>query len=329
MRRVLLGLLVCMLGGCALQKQGAERKQMARDWMAPNGKLKVLATTAMIGNLVEVIGDSHVDVLVLIQGDADPHSYQLVKGDDEKLSYANTIFYNGLGLEHGPTLQSYLLNHTKAISLGNYIQGIKPTEIIHVGQETDPHIWMDVSLWKNGIPLIVHVLSEQDPQHAEEFRKNGQMLYTELNQEDSRIVQYMHQLPEDKRFLVTSHDAFNYFVRRYLATPQEAENGTWRKRVDSPLGLSPESQLNAHEIVAIIDYMQKYQIHVLFPESNLSHDAVDKILSAGKEKGLDLKVSPHALYGDAMGPKGSSGDTYLKMIWYDAKVIRNELAEQE
>jgi manganese/zinc/iron transport system substrate-binding protein len=275
---------------------------------------------------VEEIGGDNVDVLTLIQGDSDPHSYQLVKGDDEKLSYANIIFFNGLGLEHGPTLQSYLQNHSKAVAIGNYIESIKPSEIIRVGNEVDPHVWMDMSLWKNAVPLIVHTLSEQDPFHAEQYRKNGQHLYATLTEEDKKIEHFVHQIPENKRYLVSSHDAFNYFVKRYMATQGEIGTDGWKKRVDSPLGLSPDSQLSPHEIIAIIDHMKKYDIQVLFPETNLSHDAVDKIVSAGKEKGLTLKVSSTPLYGDAMGPKGSDGDTYTKMLWYNAKVIRNELS---
>jgi manganese/zinc/iron transport system substrate-binding protein len=310
---------------CSLKQQGEERKKALKDWMAPNGKLKILATTAMIGNLVEDIGGDNVDVLTLIQGDSDPHSYQLVKGDDEKLSYANVIFYNGLGLEHGPSLQMYLQNNPKSASVGNYIKAIKPTEIITIDHEIDPHIWMDVSLWKHAIPFIVHTLSEKDPMDAEIYRKNGQTLYSALDQEDKKLETFVQNIPANKRYLVSSHDAFNYFVKRYMATPEESESNEWRKRVDSPLGLSPDSQLGAHEILAIIEHMKKYDIEILFPESNLSSEAIDKIVSAGREKGLELKVSNLPLYGDAMGPKGSDGDTYLKMVWHNAKVIKHEL----
>lgn len=306
---------------------GQERRQATKDWMNPNGKLKVLTTTAMIANLVEEIAGNNIDVLTLIQGDSDPHSYQLVKGDGEKLSYANIIFFNGLGLEHGPTLQTYLHNHSKAIAIGDYIESIKPSEIIHIDNEVDPHIWMDISLWKNAIPLIVQTLSEQDPFHAEVYRKNGQILYATLNKEDEQVEKEMREIPEDKRYFVSSHDAFNYFVKHYMSTAEESASDGWRKRVDSPMGLSPDSQLNSHEIQAIIDHMKKYNIQVLFPETNLSHDAIEKIKQAGNEKGLQLKISSMPLYGDAMGPKGSEGDTYVKMIRYNAKTIRHELTQ--
>ena len=65
--------------------------------MEPNGKLKVLSTTAMLHDLVKQIGGDEIDSTVLICGDLDPHTYQLVKGDGEKLSFADLVFYNGLG----------------------------------------------------------------------------------------------------------------------------------------------------------------------------------------------------------------------------------------
>src|ERR1700690_968816 len=73
-----------------------------KGWMQENGKLKVLCTTAMVADLVAHVGGQEVDCYILIQGQHNPHSYQLVKGDDEKFSRADLIFYNGLGLEHGP-----------------------------------------------------------------------------------------------------------------------------------------------------------------------------------------------------------------------------------
>src|SRR5271165_630667 len=101
------------------------------QWMSRNGKLKVLSTIEMINDLVVQIGGEYVDSAVLIQGELDPHSYQLVKGDDEKLAFADIIFFNGLGLEHGPSLQSYLLNYGKAFGLGDRLIRENPTLLLY------------------------------------------------------------------------------------------------------------------------------------------------------------------------------------------------------
>src|SRR5262249_39836093 len=122
-------------------------------WMTKNGKLKVLTTIAMIDDLVKQIGDGYVDTLVLIKGELNPHSYQLVKGDDEKLAYADIIFYNGLGLEHGPSLQHFLENSSKSVGLGNRILDNESSLILRIDGQIDPHIWTDISLWSKTLPF--------------------------------------------------------------------------------------------------------------------------------------------------------------------------------
>ena len=161
------------LWGCSNPDSSSQHEEVRR-WQEDNGKVKVLSTIAMVDDLVKQIGGEYVDRMVLIKGDLDPHSYQLVKGDDEKLSRADLIFYNGLGLEHGPSLQHYLRTSSKAVSLGNKIREQNPEAIIVFHGQLDPHIWMDVELWAGSIPFIVEVLSRKDPAHAQIFQQNGE-----------------------------------------------------------------------------------------------------------------------------------------------------------
>lgn len=299
-----------------------KQRQIDMDRFRSNdGKIKVLSTIAMIGDLVGQVGGDHVDSMTLLRGDLDPHSYQLVKGDDEKLAYADIIFYNGLGLEHGPSLQHYLETNAKAIGLGNKIMENDPSLILRVQGQLDPHIWMDASLWAKVVPFIVEALSAKDPAHAESYRINGEKLTRDLQETDQEIQKKLASLPPEKRYLVTSHDAFNYFTRAYLASEQEKQDGTWNKRFAAPEGLAPESQLSAVHIQQIINYLTRYKVHVIFPESNVSKDSIRKIVSAGKEKGLDIVMAPCCLYADAMGEPGSNGDTYQKMILHNADWI--------
>lgn len=302
-----------------------EKNHPLKRWLTPNGKLKVLSTTAMIGDIVKQVGGSHIDEWTLIQGELDPHSYQLVKGDDEKFANASLIFYNGLGLEHGPSLQYALQNSSKAVSLGDSVAKVNPHLILYVKGKQDPHIWMDVNLWSRIIPWIVKALEEKDPQHAAEYRKNGEELIKKLEQIDQEILQTVSSIAPEKRYLVTSHDAFNYFARAYLATEEEKKNNSWSKRFQAPEGLAPESQLSTTDIQAIIDHIQHHHIHLLFTESNVSHDSIQKIFYAGKEKGLTLKIASPPLYGDAMGPEGSAASTYEGMMLYNAYNLKELL----
>lgn len=318
----------CISLCCASCLQEDERRAR-EDWMQPNGHLKVLSTTGMVGDIVSEIGGKHVDTWVLIDRELDPHSYQLVKGDDEKLSYADLVFYNGLGLEHGPSLHYYLTHSSKAISVGDYIAGVRPEEIIYVDGQQDPHIWMDISIFKQIIPLVIQKLSEKDPLHAEDFRLNGQQLYKKFEEKDRYVREKMGLVPEEKRFLVTSHDAFNYFTRAYLATPEEVHTGSWQNRFEAPEGLSPDSQIGTHEITMIIEYLKKFDIGVIFTEANLPKDSIKKIEDAGQSKGIHVRIAKKPLYGDAMGPHGSGADSYLGMIMYNADNLYEEWTQKE
>lgn len=303
----------------------SKRTNDLQDWMQDDTKVKVLSTTQMISDIVKQVGGSHVAALALIKGELDPHTYQLVKGDDEKLAYADLIFYNGLGLEHGPSLQHHLQDDSKAIPLGNKVFQANPALIIEVHGKIDPHIWMDISMWAKTVPFILEALIAKDPKHAEEYRLNASVLLDQMNAAHEETKGILAKVPSEKRFLVTSHDAFNYFTRAYLATEEEVKTNRWQMRFAAPEGLAPESQLSTTDIKNIITHVGKYHIEVIFPETNVSRDSIRKIVQAGNEQGLHLKIACCPLYGDAMGQPGSEGDTYLKMIKYDAVTIAEKL----
>lgn len=317
---ILFVLCICALFSCS-RENSRLRTQEFNQWMENNGKIKVLSTIAMISDLVSHVGGEHVEVLTLIQGELDPHSYQLVKGDSEKFLRADLIFYNGLGLEHGASLQSYLQGNEKAIALGDKVKELHPVKILNEKGQIDPHIWMDVSLWSETLPAIVDELSKLDPDHALTYRENGERLKAKMLSIHNEMKNKLNQISEEKRYLVTSHDAFNYFTRAYLATDEERETGDWKKRFVAPEGLAPESQLSSRELLTIIDHLKAHQVHILFPESNVSKDSIRKIVEAGNKKGLTLKVADKALFGDAMGKVDSTGDNYLKMMQHNTHAI--------
>lgn len=295
-----------------------------QNWMQSNDKVKVLSTIAMIDDLVKEIGSPFVDSTVLIRGELDPHSYQLVKGDDEKMAFADIIFFNGLGLEHGPSLQNSLLGHSKSVGLGDRLIGRRPELLLYFRGQPDPHIWMDISLWAKVVPYIVEALGRQDPVHKASYEENGRKLLETMLKTHQEVRQELQTIPPSKRYLVTSHDAFNYFTRAYLAEDGEGEK-EWSERFAAPEGLAPESQISSTDIQAIIDHLQQYKIHVLFPESNVNKDSLKKLVEAARQKGLQVTLNAEPLYADAMGKPGSSADTYLKMIQHDARVIGENL----
>ncbi|NGX26222.1 MAG: Periplasmic zinc-binding protein TroA [Chlamydiae bacterium] len=290
---------------------GCGQKQETSSWFADNGKIKVLSTTAMINDVVQRIGQDRVDSLSLIVGEIDPHSYEIVKGDDEKIVYAQIVIGNGLNLEHGASLRKLLKQHPHVVYLGDEIQKRVPERILKVGGEIDPHVWMDISLWVEGIDAIVFALAKTDPENAIFYRQNGDHLRREMLTVHLQLQEEMREIPDEKRFLVTSHDAFHYFVRAYLAQGEE-----WEKRCMAPEGLAPEGQLSSQDIKRVVGHLSRYKIGVVFPESNVNRDALKKVISCCTH---DVRCSDQPLYGDAMGT-----EHYLEMIQHNAQVLREE-----
>ncbi len=278
----------------------------------------------MIDDVVAKVGGDRIERSVLIVGEIDPHGYELVKGDDEKMGEATLIFFNGLNLEHGASLRYKIASHAGAISLGDFVLKNYPEEILFEQGQPDPHIWMDVSLWTQTIEPVLEALVAKDPEGKEYYEERAKLARKEMLRVHEMLRKNLQTVPESLRYLVTSHDAFAYFTKAYLASEEERRLGTWKDRMAAPEGFAPDGQLGAADLQKIVDYLVDHQVHVVFPESNVSPDSLRKIVFACKEKGMTIRLSSKALYGDSMGPAGSISGNYPGMIAYDADVLIKE-----
>jgi manganese/zinc/iron transport system substrate-binding protein len=282
------------------------------EWMRPGDKPKILSTTGIIDDLVGQIGGEKIDHLSLIEANMDPHSYELVKGDDEKFLRAQLVFYNGLGLEHGASLAYHLKKHPNKVALGEAIQAHNQEAIILEKKEVDPHIWLDVALWQCGVEPIVEALSLLDPLNRSYYEEQGKKVKANLQALDEAIIMKMKSIPAEKRYLVTSHDAFNYFTRRYLGQGE----ASWKERFCAPEGLAPEGQLSCQDIQTVIDYVEMHHVSVIFPEANIGKDSLKKIAAVCKEKRCAVKIASPALYSDTLGAK-----SYQEMMEHNANTL--------
>lgn len=315
-KNILIALLAMALCYSCSQKKSVSPLTV---WMNDNGKIKVLSTIAQIGDIAAAIGGERIDSFVLVPGELDPHSYEIVKGDGEKLARADLILYNGLGLEHGASLASFLKSNEKAVAVGDEIRRSFPKEILEKNGAVDPHIWMDVSLWQKAAIQITKELIKSDPKGADYYKMRAALLEKEMESTHIYIRELLQKIPPQRRFLVTSHDAFRYFVKSYLIEPGEAD---WSRRFTAPEGLAPDGQLNPADIRRAIEFLREHRIQVVFPESNVNRDSVAKIASASRELGFDVHVCKKALYGDSTG-----GLPYLEMMRINAEVIAEHLQE--
>lgn len=308
----------CGTGCLELQKNN----QNVRTWMHERSRIKVLVTTEYVACLVKDVGGDQVTVLTLIPAQSDPHSYQIVKGDDAKFRSADIVFYSGLMLEQGASLIKYLQKY-HAHSVGDYIQK-KTGKALMNANMYDPHIWHDIGLFAEGLFFIAEQLSLIRPEKAAYFQENAKKAYERYQVLHRSYQEELVKIDPERRYLVTTHDAFRYFTRAYLATDEERNSLTFDHRCIAPEGFSPEAQISTKDLQKSIDFIVQHNIHVVFSEATVNQDSLNKIREVLAHQGYIIYIDEDSLYSDTMGKE----DTLESVFLHNAQQIRDSIKEK-
>lgn len=318
MRNIVLCLVACLGCGCSVFKEKSAR---AAAWFEDNERIKVVGTTSMVCDLVRAVGGERVDVWCLIAGGHDPHSYELVKGDSDFLERADLVVFSGLGLEHGSSLQRAAADSAKNLVLGSYFLEVAQEQLLYDdGGALDPHIWMDISLWSQAIDPVAERLQQMDRKHAAFFADRADALRLQLQALHRECRELLMALPEERRYLVTAHDAFQYFTRAYLAEESEKKGGGWQKRLNAAEGLAPHGQVSIKDLSGVVQFIEEHHVPCIFPESYLGQTFLQKIL-----QGLHVRarVSEKGLCADTMLEEADFN--YAASMQHNARIIYEEL----
>lgn len=227
-RRWLSGLL-CLLIASAFTARGAD----------PRPRLKVLTTFAPIHSWTLNIAGADATVELLLPGDVGPHDFQLRPQDLRKIRQADLIIANGLGMEGW--LEKAIGGNAKesASHVVRASQGLKDELIYHLpilsldpksarkddhghahdhdheaeGEAPNPHVWLDPVLASHSVSNIAQALIHADPDHASGYRDRLREYQSRLAALDAEIRNGIATITN--RTIVTYHDAFPYFCRRY------------------------------------------------------------------------------------------------------------------
>jgi manganese/zinc/iron transport system substrate-binding protein len=281
-----------------------------------SGKLKTVATTGMIADLVLGIGGDHVELTQLIGAGVDPHLYKPIRDDIVQVLGSDLVFYNGLFLEgrmaelfaRAATADRRILALADAIPAEKYMS--------ESGTDaTDPHIWMDISMWSVATHSIEEALAIELPEHAAEFKSRGDSLREQLDSLDLRGLDALSSIPPRQRVLITSHDAFQYFGRRYGI------------EVEGIQGMSTASEAGLQRIPDLLDMIMARSVKAVFRESSVAGKLIEALVEGAAARGYELKVGEE-LYSDALGPRGSGADSYLGMMQHNFRAISIALGGQ-
>lgn len=276
----------------------------------PRAPLNVLATIAMIGDVVREIGAGRIRVEVLMGPGVDPHLYKATREDVAKMLRADVIFYNGLVLE-GKMSDAFVRVARAGRPVYAVTELLPEQDLIEPeGADGlyDPHVWMDPRAWSRAAALIAGKLIAHDPAGEPVFRRNLAALEARIAALDAYAERAIATIPQRQRVLVTAHDAFNYFARRYGI------------EVLGIQGLSTESEAGVRRIQELVDVLVGRAIPAVFVETSVSDRNVLALVEGAAARGHRVVVGG-SLFSDAMGDPGSYEGTYVGMMDHNVTTI--------
>ena len=301
---VILGIsLVAGVTACAVDKQGE------------NKKLTVFATTGYIGDTVKNIAPD-ADVTVMVGPGGDPHTYQPTTQDTEKISSSDLVFWSGLHME-AHMIDQLRSQGDRQVAVAEAIPKEDLLDWPDLGENGeklyDPHVWNSTENWKYVVQAITDKLAATDPVNKDKYQENAKKYEQSMDETAAYVREKINAIPEDKRILITGHDAFNYFGKQF---------GLEIRATDF---VTSESQISPAEIKELGEYIAEKQIKTIFQDNLANPQAINSLQETVKAGGWEVTISDKELFADSLGPNPPV-DTYLGVMKYNADTISAALA---
>ncbi len=285
-----------------------------KDTKNKDGKFHIVTTTSMITDLVKNIGGDKVEVEGLMGAGVDPHLYKASEGDVSKLSQANMILYNGLHLE-GKLVEVFEKMESQQIKTIAIADAIDKNDLIAsalFASNYDPHIWFNVENWEKATVYVAEQLSAAIPENKAFFTANAEKYLAQLKTLQQELDTEINTLPEDKRRLVTAHDAFNYFGKAF------------KFDVLGLQGLSTATEAGVQDVQKTAAYIIDHKVKAVFIESSVPRRTVEALQAAVNSKNHNVVIGG-TLFSDALGNPNTPEGTYIGMFKFNVHTIVTSL----
>ena len=259
------------------------------------GLKRVVATTTVVADLVRQVAGDRVVVDCLMAAGIDPHSYKATPRDADRLARADLVVASGLHLEGKlADLLGRLSDRVPVVAVADTL----PVDLLlDAGAGLhDPHVWFDAALWSRVVPAVVEGLAGIDPEGRAGYEERGADYVRRLESLDRLLRDRIAAIPEERRVLVTAHDAFRYFGRGYGL------------EVVGVQGTSTEAEAGLGDINRLVELLVSRRIPAVFVETSVSDRNVAALVE-GAAAGGHVVVLGGRLYSDSLGGPGSGGET--------------------
>jgi manganese/zinc/iron transport system substrate-binding protein len=267
----------------------------------------IVATTGMIGDALHNILPNSFQIHTLMGPGVDPHLYEAKPSDIRQLAKAEVIVYNGLHLEGKMAELFSKLGKEKLVHAIS--DGLEEKSLISIGEHShDPHIWLDPFIWARGVDALGSALAKRYPELAKVILLNATNYKLKILMTASWMKNEISTIEKDKRVLITSHDAFNYFGKAFDV------------QVEALQGISTVAEPGIRKVEELTDFIIQRKIKSVFVESSVSSKAILSLRQACERSNYSIDEGG-TLYSDAMGDEASGADTYIDMLKANTRTI--------
>jgi ABC-type Zn uptake system ZnuABC Zn-binding protein ZnuA len=271
-------------------------------------KVQVATTISVIQDMVERVGGDRVEAFSIVPVGGSPETFQPSPRDAGRISESQVVFENGAGLDSWveDLVESAGSEEQLAVELSEGLEPLEGGEHEHEEEhaeedehshehgEGNPHFWLDVQNARHYALRIQDALMEVDPEGGEEYEANAEEYLAELEELDGYIREQAQNIPEERRKLVTFHDAFPYFAEAYgfELVGVVLEN--------------PEAEPSSREVAEVVQKIEEEEVPAVFTEPQFNAGLADTI---AQEAGVEVQE----LYADTL-VEDEAGDTYEAMM---------------
>ncbi|WP_077597619.1 metal ABC transporter solute-binding protein, Zn/Mn family [Olsenella urininfantis] len=222
----------------------------------PGTRPVVYASFFPVKDLTERIVGDKMEVRSIIQGNQEPHDFELQTSDMAKISQADLIVYNGAGMEAFiDDLKASAKSDDKFLDLSQGLTLLEGAGTLGDDHSSvNPHTWLSVRNAQLELKSILDKVCEVDPANRDFYQANYETALAQFKGLDEKFERELSQVPADRRYFVVSHAAFNYLAHDYGL------------RQVAVTGISPEDEPSANQLSTIADFVRQHGITTIFFE---------------------------------------------------------------
>ena len=265
-------------------------------------KVHIVASFSILGDFVRNVGGERVAVTTLVGPNGDAHVYTPSPTDAKKIADAKLVVVNGLGFEGW--LPRLVKSSGGKATVVTATQGIAPRKL---DSHEDPHAWQSVANAKLYVANIRDALAKADPAGANAYKANAEAYLAKLAVLDDDVKAAVASIPEARRKVISTHDAFGYFAAAYGI------------EFIAPQGVSTDSEPSAKDIAVIITQLKLSKIPAVFLE-NIADPRLMRRIAA--ETGAKIGGT---LYSDSLTAENGDAPTYIDMVRHNIKALTSAL----